>query len=1647
MTTFYLALSNLEKQTLMKKLIFGLLFLSGLMGYSQSIPQSINYQAVARDNAGSEITNSAITVRFSIGTSAVSNSSYAYQETHNISTNQFGLFNVSIGQGTISTGSGAFSNIPWDTPQYLLVEVDFGSGFEQMGVATPFVSVPYALLAKDVLTKELPQTATTNDVLTWNGTQWVPQTAGSGSETTTTLVDNGDGTFTYTNEIGTPVTFDANIDDADADVTNEIQDLQLSGNTLTITNNGSATPIDLSMYSELPATATTGQVLTWNGTQWVAQNSGTGADNWGSQVAVTDATLSGDGTSGNPLSGFDGDYNNLTNTPTIPTLTSELTNDSGFISSESDGDATNEIQDLSVSGNNLNISGGGTGTTISSTTPSAVGQVLTWDGSTWIAQNPGSGADNWGSQTVVTDATLTGDGTSGNPLSGFDGDYNNLTNTPTIPTLTSELTNDSGFITTESDGDATNEIQDLSISGNNLNISGGGTGTPISSTAPSSAGQVLTWDGSTWVAQNPGSGADNWGTQTVVTDATLTGDGTSGNPLSIVESQSTLTNNGDGTFTYTDETGVMTTFDANIDDADADASNELQDLSISGNTINISGGTGTDITTIPPSTIGEVLTWNGTSWEPATPSLVTNTDDQTLSISTAGTTNTISIEDGNSVSFSIDDADSDPTNEHNTGFAVSGSDLTITDGGGTLSVPLSSLSSADTDWTETGSSVYNDTKNVGIGTSSPNSSTLLHVEGSDAPSVLIRESTPTSGAVLMLESQKQWMLHSNESGDFKVTDNSTSSERIRIDGATGNVGLGVTPGGSGSLVPSGKALSIPTASSYITTDPATIELIGTSATGTDLMGRLAYGYVVNSSSSAYVGGIDMDKIANMMFNTNGVERMRILNNGDIGIGTTSPDSRVHIASTGPSGLTLESASGYDAYLDFHENGSLVSNIFWSSAENRMRIEASGNDIILASGAGNVGIGVGSASPISTLDVNGQITMETGAVAGYIPVSDANGTMTWTDPTTISTSDDGDWTKSGSYLYNTTENIGIGTTTPNYKLHLSDNSNTYAAYINQTNSAGAALGVFTNTTSSSAIVLQANSSANGGLYVKGDGKVGVGVTNPFGQFEVATSDHDRASQIQNSTSSSGNKYGLYANASGDGTGDNNGGWFDAYGAGTGINTGVGGQALGSAGENRGVYGSATGGTANWAGYFDLGDVHILNNVAIGSTAYDYGGFGAQTVSITDPNSQPHFEMNGYGVGTSSPATYMDFYKYDGTNNNFIGRQQFGSYGSHSTGYYLLNLGISGSMTTHISANNGKVGIGPISYSSLNDVLHVYENDGSLDGENGALMVIQNGSGGYSSASSSEMSGIRFKVGSYVPNGMSKGGIFFERYATYGRGDMIFALNNSANLNNVSTSDQVMRLSNDGASDIVSVIGTTSGDAGSFSNQSTGGGTGVRALATTSGSSSGNRYGVYSAGWYGQSLNYGIYSYGYGGTTAYGIYATAGGGSSSSYAGYFSGNVHVNGTLSKSGGTFKIDHPQDPENKYLIHSFIESPDMMNIYNGNITTDANGEAVVSLPGYFEDLNMDFRYQLTVIGSFAGAMIDKKIENNQFVIKTSEPNIEVSWQVTGIRKDAWANENRVIPEVEKTAEEKGKYLNPEVFGQPLEKGIHVSEEELEHQ
>ena len=224
---------------------------------------------------------------------------------------------------------------------------------------------------------------------------------------------------------------------------------------------------------------------------------------------------------------------------------------------------------------------------------------------------------------------------------------------------------------------------------------------------------------------------------------------------------------------------------------------------------------------------------------------------------------------------------------------------------------------------------------------------------------------------------------------------------------------------------------------------------------------------------------------------------------------------------------------------------------------------------------------------------------------------------------------------------------------------------------------------------------------------------------------------------------------------------------------------------------------------------------------------------------------------------------------------------------------------------------------------------------------------------------------------------------------------------------------------------------------------GGWRGVAGYATVAGY--GSRYaGIFSATG-GEGIIYGVYATAddpQNDGDARALYASTS--PSDGYAGSFAGNVEVTGTLSKGGGSFKIDHPLDPENKYLYHSFVESPDMMNVYNGNAFLDERGSAWVEMPEWFEALNRDFRYQLTPIGAPGPTLfVAEEISGNRFRIAGGQPFAKVSWQVTGIRQDPFAEANRIPVEVDKQPEERGLYLHPEARGLARESGIDYVLEE----
>src|SRR6202035_2656337 len=142
-------------------------------------------------------------------------------------------------------------------------------------------------------------------------------------------------------------------------------------------------------------------------------------------------------------------------------------------------------------------------------------------------------------------------------------------------------------------------------------------------------------------------------------------------------------------------------------------------------------------------------------------------------------------------------------------------------------------------------------------------------------------------------------------------------------------------------------------------------------------------------------------------------------------------------------------------------------------------------------------------------------------------------------------------------------------------------------------------------------------------------------------------------------------------------------------------------------------------------------------------------------------------------------------------------------------------------------------------------------------------------------------------------------------------------------------------------------------------------------------------------------------------------------------FVAGNLLVGGNKN-----FRIDHPLDPANKYLFHAAIESSEVLNLYSGNIALDASGEALVQLPDWFEVINKDFRYQLTPIGAPGRDLyIAEEVSAGHFKIAGGKPGGKVSWQVSGVRNDAWEKAHPMEVEADKGAD-RGHYLTPELVG-----------------
>ena len=571
-----------------------------------------------------------------------------------------------------------------------------------------------------------------------------------------------------------------------------------------------------------------------------------------------------------------------------------------------------------------------------------------------------------------------------------------------------------------------------------------------------------------------------------------------------------------------------------------------------------------------------------------------------------------------------------------------------------------------------------------------------------------------------------------------------------------------------------------------------------------------------------------------------------------------------------------------------------------------------------------------------------------------------------------------WESAESDIYYTAGRVGVGTDTPGYRLHVLDDASYPAAVIRND---GSGEGLRAESVSAAAILATsdyrgitawAHNPGAYGIFAGSDAAYGAGA----GVYGYCTS-IEGSGVSGYAAAGSGNASGVY------GITDSTGGFAVRGVANATSGLAEGGRFTSNASSGRGVYGNCT--AATGLNYGVLGVVASTSGVGV------YGAPQATTGSTIGVRGTT-LSTSGIGVKGESFAT---------------SGATCGVYGGSAGG--TSSAGVRGVNTNgfggYFSSTNGTAGLfeGPIG------------------------VMIDHNAGGFNTA------GLTLNTtGTEEPIGM-------EVTVDAGYGKLAsFDLNGAAGY-----LSPAFMIAADNSGNVLNVLGeNTTSEANVLRVQSDGYGSAISAYNSRNSHDAPAVHGYHVS----SVANYGIGVKGEGGYkgvegragggdgtgTKYGVYGYATGGTTN-YAGYFSGDLRCTGTLSKGSGTFMIDHPLDPENKYLYHSFVESPDMMNIYNGNAVTDGSGYATVAMPDWFEALNREFRYQLTVIDDgddFVQVKIVREIEGNAFVLRSSKPNTKVSWQVTGVRQDPYANAHRVQVEVDKPADEIGTYLHPAEWG-----------------
>ncbi len=847
-----------------------------------------------------------------------------------------------------------------------------------------------------------------------------------------------------------------NVADQDSSNTNEIQDLTLSGHSLSITNNASATTVDLSGYAQdndnqilsLNQSGTTYTLGTSNTSTTVSIDVADGDADATNEIqdlslSGNDLTITNNGSATTiDLSSYldNTDAQNLSNTTSGTNRTINISGGTGTTIdvADNDNDGTNEIQDLSLSGNNLTITNNGSATTIDlsgyldntdtqnlSNTTSGTNRTINISGGTGttidVADNDNDGTNEIQDLSLSgNNLTITNNGSATTiDLSGYldNTDAQNLSNTTSGTNRTINISGGTGTTidVADIDNDTLNELQNLSstTSGTNrtINISSG-TGTTIDVADNDNDGtneiQDLSLSGNNLTITNNGS----------ATTIDLSGylDNTDAQNLSNTTSGTNRTINISG--------GTGTTID--VADNDNDANNEIQNLGSSASgtnrTITVSGGgssTTIDVADNDNDGTNEIqdlslsgndltITNNGSATTIDLSSYLDNTDAQNLSNTTSGTNRTINISGGTGTTIDVADNDNDGTNEIQD-LSLSGNNLTITNNGSATTIDLSGyLDNTDTQNLSNTTSGTNRTINISGGTG-----TTIDVADNDNDGTNEIQDLSLSGNNLTITNNGS-ATTIDLSGYLDNTDTQNLSNTTSGTNRTINIS-----GGTGTTI------DVADNDNDATNEMQTLtfqndSVIISGGNGVDLSSFGSEDQLNDGDSDTRVeveASTDEDVIR---FTAGGTERMTI-SGANVGIANSSPSYNLDVTGTARTsslrvgtnnlqyGASVEVADRQNIMgtsnpnLFIGESGSDYFQIRYQTASDYGHLFTPGTrDIILEAGGD---VGIGTTSPAADLDVNGttrtsNLTMTTGASAGTFMVGNGSGVVAWTDPSTL-----------------------------------------------------------------------------------------------------------------------------------------------------------------------------------------------------------------------------------------------------------------------------------------------------------------------------------------------------------------------------------------------------------------------------------------------------------------------------------------------------------------------------------------------------------------------------------------------------------------------------------------------------------------------